>query len=416
MTRILFLGDQAGTGFGTVTRELGGGLLARGEDLRFVSINEGDVAVNTEIGQRTFPVGVPDGYLAAPDNPDEATALFARLDGLLTGATWDDHPLGAWRPEAVIVIGDFYAVRRMPEMFPSIVTLPAFHYVPIEGVDIPPSWASFWNIVHPVAMSQFGADEIKRATGIVAPLAYHGVNTADFWPVSPARPIRLGEAVLRSRAECKEYFGGDPNATWLFRADRNMPRKRYASLFRAIAPVLAAHRDLFFLYHCRTHDQGGNLEDTLSKYPPAMRTRCLSTRFHDEYDGAPRPILNALYNAADIYLTVSAEGFGLTIAEALACGTPAIGPRYSSVPEVIGPAGITVPEGYLLDNEYDHSWWAVDERAYGKAVERLVSNVAERRLLGAKGPWHVADKFTWAECAQRFSDIIGAAVRQEVAA
>jgi glycosyltransferase involved in cell wall biosynthesis len=314
------------------------------------------------------------------------------------------------------VLGDFYAVRRMPEMFPSVRTVPTFHYVPIEGVDIPPSWAEFWSIVHPVAMSQFGAQEIKRATGITAPLVYHGVDTSAFWPVSSTRPIRLGDKVLRSRADCKAYFGGDPDAVWLFRADRHMPRKRYASLIRSLAPVLVKHRELFFLYHCRTHDQGGNIADTLSKYHPAIRARCLSTRFHDEFGGAPREVLNALYNAADIYVTVSAEGFGLTIAEALACGVPVVGPHYSSVPEVIGPAGITVPEGHIFDNEYDHMWWAVNEQAYGKAVERLVENVAERRLLGAKGPLHVSTNFRWDTAARQFGAIIEAAIRQEVAA
>lgn len=414
--RILMFGDQAGTGFGTVTRDLGSALLAAGQDVRFVSINEDDKPPTEEIGRRTYGVGAADGYLAVPDDEDEARAFLARLDGLISGYTWAEHPLGAWSPEAVIVLGDFYAVRPLPRMFPSVRDVPTFHYVPIEGVDIPPSWADFWSVVQPVAMSHFGAAEIKRATGITAPVVYHGVDTEAFYPVSAERPIRLGDAVLRSRADCKEYFGGDPKGTWLFRADRHMPRKRYNALLRSIAPVLARHREVFFVYHCRTHDQGGNLADTLSKYPPVVATKCISTRFHDEYGGAPREILNALYNAADLYVTVSAEGFGLTIAEALACGTPAIGPHYSAVPEVIGPAGVTVPEGGLIDNEYDHMWWAVDERAYGKAVERLVENIAERRLLGAKGPRHVSTNFRWDVAARQFVDIIAGATRQEAAA
>lgn len=414
--KILIFGDQAGTGFGTVTRDLGTALLAQGEDVRFVSINEDDAPPTAEIGARTFQVGAAYGYLAVPDDETEAAAFLARLDGLISGETWAGHELGAWAPEAVIVLGDFHAVRRMPEIFPSVRRVPTFHYVPVEGVDVPPAWAEFWKIVQPVAMSQFGVNEIKRATGIDAPLVYHGVDTSAFWPVSAARPIRLGDTVLRSREDCKRYFGGDPNGIWLFRADRHMPRKRYNALLRSLAPVLARHRDVFFLYHCRTADQGGNLNDTLSKYHPAIRARCLSTRFHDTYGGAPRDVLNALYNAADIYVTVSAEGFGLTIAEALACGLPVVGPRYSAVPEVIGPAGITVPEGGLIDNEYDHMWWAVDERAFGKAVERLVENVAERRLLGAKGPYHVAQHFRWSDAARRFAEIMGAAVRQEAAA
>ena len=60
MTRVLFLGDSAGTGFGTVTRELGKGLIARGYDLRFVSLNEqpGEVLTEPFVG-RTAIIGQP---------------------------------------------------------------------------------------------------------------------------------------------------------------------------------------------------------------------------------------------------------------------------------------------------------------------------------------------------------------------
>ena len=46
MTRVLFLGDLAGTGFGTVTRDLGRELLARGLDVRFMSLNEGTATIS----------------------------------------------------------------------------------------------------------------------------------------------------------------------------------------------------------------------------------------------------------------------------------------------------------------------------------------------------------------------------------
>ena len=50
-----------------------------------------------------------------------------------------------------------------------------------------------------------------------------------------------------------------------------------------------------------------------------------------------------LYNAADVLLAPSLyEGFGLTILEAMACGTPTITSNVSSLPEVAGDAAVLV--------------------------------------------------------------------------
>jgi glycosyltransferase involved in cell wall biosynthesis len=53
--------------------------------------------------------------------------------------------------------------------------------------------------------------------------------------------------------------------------------------------------------------------------------------------------LPALYNAADLFVYPSLyEGFGLPPLEAMACGTPVITSNTSSLPEVVGNAGIMV--------------------------------------------------------------------------
>jgi glycosyltransferase involved in cell wall biosynthesis len=54
-------------------------------------------------------------------------------------------------------------------------------------------------------------------------------------------------------------------------------------------------------------------------------------------------VLNALYNRARIVLHPSYyEGFGLPLVEAMAAGTPLVSSSVSSMPEIVGPAGLLV--------------------------------------------------------------------------
>lgn len=402
MTRVLFLGDLAGTGFGTVTQDLGLALIALGLDVRFVSQNElGELP--EPFASRTFAVNDPNGWMALK---------ASGMRGLLDGTLWAD----AWRPEAAIVLGDVFAVREVVmatgDTRAAFAALPTLHYVPIEGVDLPPAWKALWEVVQPVAMSEFGADQIERVTGTRPPMVYHGVDADQFRPVSGSKPLWIGGKALRSKADCKTFFGGDPRQRWMLRTDRHMERKRYYSMLRGVAPVMASRPDVYMVMHCRSVDQGGSLPDTIGKYPTALQRRMLITGFHDQVGGASRDVLTALYNAADVYLSTSAEGFGLTVAEAIACGTPAVGLDYSAVPEVIGPAGLLVPVAYLVDNEYDHAWAAVDEAKFGTAVAALLDDDVLRKRLGRAGPEHVRSSFSWDRAALSFATIITDRVRQ----
>jgi glycosyltransferase involved in cell wall biosynthesis len=88
------------------------------------------------------------------------------------------------------------------------------------------------------------------------------------------------------------------------------------------------------------------------------------------------------YNAAAVFVYPSAyEGFGLPVAEALACGRPVVTSNVSSLPEAGGDVALLVPPG---------------------DVEALASALARALDLGpqtqAAGPAHAA-RFRWAATA-----------------
>lgn len=100
----------------------------------------------------------------------------------------------------------------------------------------------------------------------------------------------------------------------------------------------------------------------------------------------PSDELVALYNAARTFVLPSLyEGFGLTVVEAMSCGTPVIVSNVSSLPEVAGEAGLCVsPE--------DPNEWAT-------AMQRLLEDEALRRALRGKG-LRRAGQFSWERAAR----------------
>ena len=457
MTRVLFLGDASSTGFGTVTFGLGRALVDLGVDVRFISQNDTGRNLPEPFLSRTIDfkslVNWVDPMSGEQTKFAEPTSVLSSMfDGTIPAPLLNGEPWGGWIPEAAILLGDIEAAWMMVERAKdSFAAIPTLHYVPIEGVDLPPLLRStLWASVIPVAMSNFGADEIAKVMGERPPMVYHGVDAQAFHPVGKAQtgsalgwPIVIapeGEipVTLESKADCKRlwsnYFAVPIPRTWMLRTDRHMPRKRYNAMLRALTPVLYRHPEAAVILHCQQRDQGGNLPYTISKLPGVRMITPVSPNDDAKPEawslfgrnfaqivipntvGMAREALCSLYNAADLYLSSSAEGFGLTIAEAIACGVPAVGLDYSSVPEVIGPAGKLVPIGGLYDNEYDHFWAVPDEAAYTVAVDELLNRPTHRDKLGRKGPRHVATNFRWDSAAADFAKLIETVVAERIAA
>lgn len=413
MTRILWLSDLGGTGFGTVTQDLCRALIERGEDVRIFSFRDQAPPDTPEWAEgRMITLERKGDWLTWDEKLSAGDAMRAAVRGLFTGTAYED----GWAPEAVLILCDPAGIIRaeLLDLLPD--GLPAFHYVPIEGTGLPPYWRTIWQRIAPVAMSKHGAREIARLIGHEPPVVYHGVDTDTFYPATPSHPIVWPDDAppITSRADAKRAFGIDPKTTVILRTDANAQRKAYGALFRSLAPVLAANPDALLLIHSKRIGEGGNLDEMRSHFPPHIAGRMAVPDFHEKYGGLPRHALATLYNAADIYVSNSSEGFGLTIAEAVACGVATVGLDFSAVPEVIGPAGVVVKPGRFIENIYAH-WWAVaDEIAFGIAVNEMIRDKGARWRYAGKGPEHIRRSFSWPEAARQFAELV--AVRELVAA
>ena len=110
----------------------------------------------------------------------------------------------------------------------------------------------------------------------------------------------------------------------------------------------------------------------------------------------PANDLPALYSGALCFVYPSYfEGFGLPPLEAMKCGAPVIAGNRTSLPEVVGDAGLLVDP--------------FDVQAIGAAMAQLIDNQDFRFELRAKG-LNRARMFDWRETARRTLEVYKEAV------
>jgi glycosyltransferase involved in cell wall biosynthesis len=95
--------------------------------------------------------------------------------------------------------------------------------------------------------------------------------------------------------------------------------------------------------------------------------------------------LPLLYQGADAFVLPSlAEGFGLPILEAMACGTPVICSNVAAMPEIAGGAARLVP--------------ALDVEAWAETIDSVLSNLELKRRMRSAG-FKQAANFSWSKTA-----------------
>ncbi|HMP42290.1 MAG TPA: glycosyltransferase family 1 protein [Roseiflexaceae bacterium] len=220
-----------------------------------------------------------------------------------------------------------------------------------------------------IAVSHATRDDLVRFLGI-DPARIRVVYEAADPSFSPSRGARLDDALAR--------YGLRPGG-YLLSVGTLEPRKNYIRLIEAYARLQTRHPDVPPLVIAG--GQGWHFADILAapeRAGVAGRVRFLG-RVADEdlpliYAGATLFVYPSLY-----------EGFGLPILEALACGVPVVAANTSSIPEVIGDAG-------LLCEPYDVT-------SITAALERLLADPHLAARLRAAGPPH-ARRFSWERAAR----------------
>lgn len=240
----------------------------------------------------------------------------------------------------------------------------------------PFSWIERWvlrHVDHAIVGNQ-EAVEVWRAKGYTGPLTVipqFGVDPDIFSPSPAPRPsevFRIGYA-----GRLVEEKGVDV----LIRALGRVPGKTHLSL-AAAGPL---RDDLLRL--AGVHNIGGSVQ-IVGPFP--------STQMPDFYRG-----LDVLVLPSRTRLNWK-EQFGRALIEAMACGVPVIGARSGAIPEVIGDAGLLVPED--------------DVEALAVALTSLLEHPRLRQQLAEAGRRRVIDHFTHRHIAAQTVEVYRALAAQ----
>jgi len=232
---------------------------------------------------------------------------------------------------------------------------------------------------HVIAVSTHTRDDLVRHFHVRAERITVIPNAAD----ARFRPADDAHAITRFKAE-----NNLPDRFVLFVGTLE-PRKNLRRLIEAFASLDADHAETKLVIV----GASGWLTSDLA---PLVWERGLSDRIdftgYVSDDDLPR-----WYQAATVFCYPSLyEGFGLPVLEAMACGTPVVTSRTSSLPELVGDAAVLVDP--------------TDVTALADALKTVFTDEARRQSMSRAGLAR-ARAFSWERTAAATLDVIRNAAR-----
>jgi glycosyltransferase involved in cell wall biosynthesis len=337
----------APTGYGTQTKQVLSRMNGDGHNMA-VAANYGLEATQTNIdGIEVFPKGT-DPYsndVIYPyfmdwqrQHPDGAPFVFTLYDAwVFQGAKWDEMPVVSW--------------------------------VPIDHTPVPPKVAEFLtkDNVRPVAMSRFGADQMKRA-GIACDYVPHAIDT---FMMKPTSHYYTGDGAKSGRQIIKAPR--DAFVVGIINANKGTApvRKAFAEQILAFSIFAADKPDAVLYLHTERHGAYGGISlDAIIKAVGLRDDQYIFVNQYQNMIGIPDEAMAAIYTALNVLLAPTlGEGFGITVIEAQACGVPVIVSDFSAQPELVGD-GWKVP-GQPLWDAAQSAWFQIP------SVEAIVNSLHE---------------------------------------
>lgn len=301
----------AETGYGRVTREIGYRLVDQGTPVTFIG-SYGDFVIWGGVHDQETPGG--NKVTIAPlTDPASAGDIIGKVYAETYGF------------KAVIGFMDCFGIE-----FLNKVKLPTVAYIPIDGPFTSKMRDYLRNFHKIVAYSKFGYNELLKWYP-PAKIGYipHGIDTKTFRPLSSQEHDEAREWLEETHGIPHDAFlGVDLSA--------NMgPRKLIPLLMRTWRRFVKEHEDAHLFIFTNAYTPFPKGYDLIAhRINLKMDSHIHFPRLNPIIQPWSDTDLRKLLGAANVFVhNAVAEGFGLPLVEACACGTPPIAPDNSAQTE-----------------------------------------------------------------------------------
>lgn len=359
------------------------------------------------------------------------------------------------QPDVMFLLQDIFNIQifldRMKHEGKLIQLPPTMIYFPIDGAPVNPTWRGVFEdprVSKIATYSEWAKEQVLERFPQIHPdqvdVLFHGIDTTVFKPADRS-------AIRAFRTKLNWDYKHPVHDTMQKRfvmcmVNRYQPRKMVALGIRAAGlvakgykvckcgnyyPITKARCDLNM---CGPEDiveikppnpqvaiyLHMNIYEPIMGPPPAhlLPTLILNCGFEDSdvgrnlfllgnrnhlSDPLPEEEMALIYSASDINLSSAVgEGFGLSLAEAAACGTKSIAPKNSAIPEVLKNTGTLVENAGLINMAMDNSHLrpVVSVPAYVRAIEDAYKEWkanGENKVFSQEAIDLVNGNFQWAD-------------------
>ena len=226
--------------------------------------------------------------------------------------------------DVVITLIDAWVLRDHAVKLSPALWLP---WLPIDHDPVPDVVLKALDGAHlPLTYSKWGS-ELLAAAGVANRYIPHGIEPETF-------KLYDREAVSKFK---RERLGNPHHLTMMVAANKGYPdRKAFQVQLRAWAEFAKDKPDARIYVHTNPATATGGIDLGALCNALGITDKLLMPNAYQYSLGFSPEHLAMLYNCADVYLGATmAEGFGIPIIEAQACGTPVIVTDFSAMPELV---------------------------------------------------------------------------------